>query len=66
LAHHGDKDADLKAAIEQAITDTQLFSKTVQIGDANYLLGVSIISLTKPVFGLSFTAKIETAWSLKT
>ena len=57
-------DADLKAAIEKAISDTQLFSKVVQVGDANYLLAVSVTSLTKPSFGLTFTVNLETAWSL--
>lgn len=57
-------DADLKAAIEKAIADTQLFSKVVQVGDANYLLTVSVTSLTKPSFGLTFTVNLETAWSL--
>ena len=57
-------DADLKAAIENAISDTQLFSKVVQVGEANYLLAVSVTSLTKPSFGLTFTVNLETAWSL--
>lgn len=57
-------DADLKAAIEKAISDTQLFSKVVQVGDANYLLAVSVTSLTKPSFGLTFTVNLETAWTL--
>lgn len=57
-------DADFKAAIEKAIADTQLFNKVVQVGDANYLLAVSVTSLTKPSFGLTFTVNLETAWSL--
>lgn len=57
-------DADLKAAIEQAISNTELFNKVIQVGDANYLLAVSITSLSKPVFGLTFTVNLETTWSL--
>lgn len=57
-------DADLKAAIESAIANTQLFSKVVQVGDGNYLLSVSVTSLTKPAFGLTFTVNLETAWTL--
>ncbi len=57
-------DADLKAAIESAIANTQLFSKVIQVGDANYLLAVSVTSLTKPAFGLTFTVNLETAWTL--
>lgn len=57
-------DADLKAAIEQSISNTELFSKVVQVGDANYILAVSITSLSKPVFGLTFTVNLETTWTL--
>ncbi len=57
-------DADLKAAIEQAISNTELFSKVVQVGDANYVLSVSITSLSKPVFGLTFKVNLETTWTL--
>ena len=57
-------DADLQAAIEQAISNTELFSKVVQVGNANYVLAVSITSLSKPMFGLTFTVNLETTWSL--
>jgi len=57
-------DADLKAAIEKSISDSQLFSQIVQVGDANFLLLVSVTSLTKPAFGLTFTVNLETAWTL--
>lgn len=57
-------DTDLKAAIEKTITESGLFSKVVDVGGANYLLAVSITSLTKPSFGLTFTVNLETAWTL--
>jgi hypothetical protein len=57
-------DEDLKAAIEKTITESGLFSNVVDIGGANYLLAVSITSLTKPSFGLTFTVNLETAWIL--
>jgi len=57
-------DADLKAAIEKTITESGLFSKVVDIEGSNYLLTVSITSLTKPSIGLTFTVDLETAWIL--
>lgn len=57
-------DPDLKAAIEKTIADAQLFSQVIQVGDADYLLSVSVTSLTKPSFGLTYTATLETAWTL--
>lgn len=57
-------DADLKAAIEKTISESQLFKQVVQVGDANYILAVSVTSLTKPSFGLTFTVNLETAWTL--
>ena len=57
-------DADLKAAIEDAITQKKVFTKIVQGNDADYELSVRIISLSKPVFGATFTVDMETAWTL--
>jgi hypothetical protein len=58
-------DADLKAAIEAAITQSALFKTVVQGTDgADYELSVAITSLAKPSFGLTFTVELETAWSL--
>jgi hypothetical protein len=58
-------DADLKAAIEAAISQSKLFKTVVQGADgADYELNVAIISLAKPSFGLTFTVEMETAWSL--
>lgn len=55
-------DADLKAAIEASITQTQVFKSVVQGKDADYDLVVTIVQLDKPVFGLTFTVNLETTW----
>ncbi len=57
-------DADFKLAIEDAIVQSQLFKTVVQGADGDYELSVRITSLTKPVFGATFTVDLETAWSL--
>jgi len=58
-------DADLKAAIEDAVTQSKLFKSIVQGAGDDYELSVSVTSLTKPVFGATFTVEMETAWSLQ-
>ena len=57
-------DANLKLAIEDAIVQSRLFKTVVQGADGDYELSVRITSLTKPVFGTTFTVDLETAWSL--
>lgn len=57
-------DADLKAAIEDAITQKKVFTKIVQGNGADYELSVRVINLSKPVFGATFTVDMETAWTL--
>lgn len=56
--------ADLKAAIELAVTQSQLFKRIVSGNDGDYELSVRVISLSKPLFGGTFTVDMETAWSL--
>ena len=56
--------ADLKAAIEQAIAQSNLFKSIVQGTGGDFELSVRITSLSKPVFGATFTVELETAWSL--
>ncbi len=56
--------ADLKAAIETSIVESRLFREVVQGGAGEYELGVSVIQLSKPIFGGTFTVDLETAWSL--
>lgn len=56
---------DLKAAIEAAILQSKLFKTVVKGADgADYELNVTITSLERPAFGLTFTVELETAWSL--
>ena len=57
-------DADLKAAIEEAITQSKLFSSVVQGPNGNYDLSVRVTSLSKPIFGATFTVNMEAAWSM--
>ena len=57
--------ADFKAAIESAIIENRLFKGIVQGSDgSDYELNVSIISLSKPSIGFTFTVEMETVWSL--
>jgi len=57
-------DADLKAAIEDAITQSKIFTSIVQGSGGDYELSVRVVSLSKPTFGATFTVDMETAWSL--
>lgn len=57
-------DAELKAAIEQAVVQHQLFKSIVQGAGGDYELSVRVTSLSKPVFGTTFTVQMETGWSL--
>lgn len=57
-------DADLKAAIEDAVTQSKLFKTVIQGGGGDYELQVSVTSLSKPMFGGTFTVELETAWTL--
>jgi hypothetical protein len=56
--------ADLKAAIETSIAKSNLFRQVVQGPGGDYELMVTITEMSKPVFGASFTVKMEAAWSL--
>lgn len=57
-------DADLKAAIEDAVAQSKLFKAIVQGNGGDYELSVRVTSLAKPIFGATFTVDMETAWSL--
>jgi len=57
-------DADLQTAIEDAIRNSRLFTTIVKSSSGDYELSVSITQLSKPMFGLTFTVQMETAWSL--
>ena len=57
-------DEDLKAAIEDTITQSKVFKTVVQNKGADYDLTVTIVRLEKPVFGLTFTVDMEATWVL--
>ena len=57
-------DADLKAAIEDAVVHSKLFKSIVQGAGGDYELSVRVTTLSKPIFGGTFTVDMETAWSL--
>lgn len=55
---------DLAAAIEESITSTGLFASVIQGDGADYRLNVSLVNMSKPMFGMSFKIDMEMAWSL--
>lgn len=56
---------DLKASIEAAIARSGLFKAVIKDAEgADYELSVTIITLSKPMFGGTFTVDLEAAWSL--
>lgn len=57
-------DAELKAAIEDAVVQSKLFKSIVQGVGGDYELSVRVTTLSKPIFGGAFTVDLETAWSL--
>jgi hypothetical protein len=52
-------------ALEQAITQSQTFSRVIKGSGQDYRLSVVIAGLEQPSFGLSFTVKMEAGWTLK-
>ncbi len=58
-------DADLKAAIEETILKTKAFKQLVKVGDADYELSATIMTVNQPSMGFSFTVKTDIAWNLK-
>lgn len=52
-------------ALVDSITKSQTFSHVVQGKEADYLLTVSIFGMEQPLFGLSFTVKMEAGWTLQ-
>lgn len=57
-------DADFKQAIEASIAQSRLFRGVLPGSGADYELLVSITQLDKPIFGLTFTVKMEATWVL--
>lgn len=57
-------DADLKAAIEDAVIRSKLFQSIVQGNDGDYELHVQVVSLRRPLIGGTLNVELETGWSL--
>lgn len=58
-------DTELKKALTDSIMKSETFSQVINGTVSDYLLMVSIFSTEQPVFGLSFTVKMEAGWTLK-
>lgn len=58
-------DTDLKIAIEGTILKTKAFKQLVKVGDADYELSVSVITVNQPNMGFSFTVKTDLGWQLR-
>ena len=56
--------SDLKKALEDSLIATNLFARVVQSESSDYQLSVSVVSMSNPAFGASFTVDLEAAWSL--
>lgn len=57
-------DDQLRLAVVDAIKTSKTFSSVVEGKGGDYKLDVSIINMTQPSFGLSFTVTMEMGWSL--
>lgn len=55
---------NLAEAIEESIDKNGLFTRVIHGDDADYVLSITVINMSTPVFGLSFTVSMEAAWSL--
>jgi hypothetical protein len=51
-------------AIEKSIIKNGLFAEVIHGSGFDYVLNVTIVNVSKPLFGASFTVDMETAWSL--
>lgn len=56
--------SDFAKAIETSIIKNGLFTQVIEGGAGDYLLNVAISSLSKPMFGASFTVTMEAGWTL--
>jgi len=52
-------------AIVQSIESSKTFSSVVKGAGGDCQLAVTVVSMDQPSFGLTFTVKMEAAWSLK-
>lgn len=56
--------SDFAKAIEESIIENKLFTQVIHGEGSDYLLNVTIVSISKPSFGANFTVSMEAAWSL--
>lgn len=56
---------DFQQALVASIEKNKTFSGVVKSPSGDYRLAVTVVSIDQPSFGLNFTVKMETAWSLK-
>lgn len=57
--------AALEQAINDAINNSQTFSKVISGKGADYILTVTVFNLDQPSFGFSFTVLFEAGWTLR-
>jgi hypothetical protein len=57
-------DQDFADAIRAAVTQSGLFARVTEAGKGDYHLDVQIVGLDQPMFGASFTVKMEATWRL--
>ena len=55
---------DFAEAITTSITQSGVFAQIAPAGSGDYTLGVQIVRLDQPMFGLSFTVTLECTWRL--
>lgn len=58
-------DAEFKQALLDAINKSKIFSGVVEGNAGDYSLTVILFNLEQPLFGFSFTVKMEAGWTLK-
>lgn len=58
-------DADLQAAVEEAILTCELFSAVTTDEGADYALRLKVTKFQKPESGLDMTAGLEVLWSVR-
>lgn len=58
-------DQEFAEAIRGALTQSGLFARAAEGGKGDYQLDVQIVRLDQPLFGASFTVKLEATWRLR-
>jgi len=57
--------AALETALNQAITESKLFSQVVRGNGGDFFLTANVFSVNQPMFGMAMTVKMEVGWTLK-